>query len=327
MIIISKINGYNNKVKVILIILTYIINNRRKYILIEELKTFISVVEFKNFTKAAKYLNLSQPSVSNHIKNLERYFDTKIVDRSIKQKNIYITENGEILYKRAKEILNLLDMTMGELHNTKSNVEGHLKIGASLTIGEYILPNFLKNFCSKYPNVQIEVLIENTTSICDKLSNISLDIGLVEGTVSSPNLNQTYFYEDKMVLAMPYNIEIDEDNFSLELLKNYNWIGREKGSGTREYLDMYLNSSKIQPKNIMVFGSNYAVKEAVKNNIGITIISNLIAYPSYLNKELKILTLDNNFTRNFSYILANNITHSKASDLFIKELKDFVLTL
>ncbi|WP_334291546.1 helix-turn-helix domain-containing protein, partial [Terrisporobacter othiniensis] len=91
MIIISKINGYNNRVKVILIILTYIINNRRKYILIEELKTFISVVEFKNFTKAAKYLNLSQPSVSNHIKNLERYFDTKIIDRSIKQKNIYIT--------------------------------------------------------------------------------------------------------------------------------------------------------------------------------------------------------------------------------------------
>ena len=127
MIIISKINGYNNRVKVILIILTYIINNRRKYILIEELKTFISVVEFKNFTKAAKYLNLSQPSVSNHIKNLERYFDTKIIDRSIKQKNIYITENGEILYKRAKEILNLLDMTMGELHNTKSNVEGHFE--------------------------------------------------------------------------------------------------------------------------------------------------------------------------------------------------------
>ena len=81
MIIISKINGYNNRVKVILIILTYIINNRRKYILIEELKTFISVVEFKNFTKAAKYLNLSQPSVSNHIKNLERYFDTKIIDK------------------------------------------------------------------------------------------------------------------------------------------------------------------------------------------------------------------------------------------------------
>ncbi|WMT79989.1 LysR substrate-binding domain-containing protein [Terrisporobacter mayombei] len=112
--------------------------------------------------------------------------------------------------------MNLLDITTDELHNTTQNVEGHLIIGASLPIGEYILPNSLKEFCSKYPNIQIEVLIENTKSICDKLSNISLDIGLVEGMVSSPNLNQTYFYEDKMVLALPYNSDIDEDNFSLD---------------------------------------------------------------------------------------------------------------
>lgn len=296
--------------------------------MIEELKTFISVVEFKNFTKAAKFLNLSQPSVSNHIKNLERYFNTKIIDRSIKQKSIYITESGEILYKRAKEILSLLDMTKDELHNTSETVEGHLSIGASLTIGEYILPTFLKDFCSKYPNIQIEVLIENTKSICDKLSNISLDIGLIEGTLSSPNLTQTYFYEDKMVLAVPYDEEVDNsENFSLDKLKNHTWVGREKGSGTREYLDMFLNNNRIQPKNLMVFGSNYAVKEAVKNNIGITILSNLIAYPSFLNKELKIITLDSNFSRNFSYILADNITHSKANELFIRELKNFVSTL
>ena len=96
--------------------------------MIEELKTFISVVEFKNFTKAAKYLNLSQPSVSNHKKIRKGILIQKLLIGSISI-NIYITENGEILYKRAKEILNLLDMTMDELHNTRSNVEGHLKIG------------------------------------------------------------------------------------------------------------------------------------------------------------------------------------------------------
>ena len=84
--------------------------------MIEELQTFISVVEFNNFTKAAKHLNLSQPSVSNHIKSLERYFNTKLIDRSIKQKKIFLTENGEILYKRAKEIVTLLNITMNELH-------------------------------------------------------------------------------------------------------------------------------------------------------------------------------------------------------------------
>ncbi len=295
--------------------------------MIEELKTFISVVEFKNFTKAAHHLNLSQPSVSNHIKSLERYFDTKIIDRSIKQKKIFITESGEILYRRSKEILNLLNLTMDELHNNSDNIEGSLKIGASFTIGEYILPEFLRVFAKKHPNIQVEILIENTKSICDKLSKVTLDIGLVEGTVSSRNLTQSYFYEDKLVVAVPSDMNIDENNFNLTDLENCNWIGRENGSGTREYLDIFLNNSKIQPKNIMVFGSNYAVKEAVRNNLGVTIMSSLIAYPSFKNNELKILPLDSSFTRNFSYILPNNITHPRASDLFISELKNFVSKL
>ena len=295
--------------------------------MIEELKSFISVVEFKNFTKAANYLNLSQPSVSNHIKSLERYFNTKLIDRSIKQKKIFITDSGELLYKRAKEILNLLNMTIEELHNTDENINGHLRIGASLTIGEYILPNFLKSFSNKYPNIEIEILIENTASICDKLSKVSLDIGLIEGSISKHNLNQTYFYEDNMVLAIPNEVKFNSDKFDLENLTDCVWIGREKGSGTREYLDMFLNSYKINPKNLIVFGSNYAVKEAVRNNLGITVISNLVASPAYENNELKIIPLDNRFARNFSYILANNITPSKITNLFIMNLKEFVQKL
>ena len=74
----------------------------------DELKTFIAVVEFKNFTRAGEYLNLSQPSVSTHIKNLENYFNVTLINRSIKQKTIHITESGYKLYEHAKEILNLL---------------------------------------------------------------------------------------------------------------------------------------------------------------------------------------------------------------------------
>lgn len=74
----------------------------------EELKIFIAVVEYKNFTKAGEALNLSQPSVSSHIKNLERYFGVTLIDRSVKRKTIFITESGYKLYERAKEIVNLL---------------------------------------------------------------------------------------------------------------------------------------------------------------------------------------------------------------------------
>lgn len=295
--------------------------------MIEELKTFIAVVEFKNFTKAAHYLNLSQPSVSNHIKSLERYFNVTIIDRSIKQKKIYITQSGNILYKKAKEIIQLLDLTKDELNNTTDSIKGHLRIGASLTIGEYILPRFLSKFTVQYPDIEIEVFIENSSSICNRVSNISLDIGFIEGSHAEQNLLQEFFYEDKMVIALPYDTYINEDNFSLDMLRDITWIGREKGSGTREYLDLFLYNNKISPKNLIVFGSNYAVKEAVKNNIGVTLMSNLIASSAYESKDLLFIPVEDNFTRNFSYVVPNNITLSRATQVFINELKKYTTSM
>lgn len=292
--------------------------------MIEELKTFITVVEFKNFTKAAHHLNLSQPSVSNHIKNLENYFNTTIIDRSIKQKKIYITENGNILYRRAKEIIQVLDLTKDELLNNSKNLVGSIKVGASLTIGEYILPKFLSYFYDKYPDVRVEVLIENSNSIYKKLCNIELDIGFLEGTYSSSALIQNSFFEDKMVLVFPCSKVPSEFNLSLESLSSYNWILRENGSGTREIVDIFLNKNNISPKNILVFGSNYAVKEAVKNNLGITLMSNLIATHAYKDKELFIYPIDYNFAHNFSYVIPKNITLSKATQVFIDELKEYI---
>lgn len=141
--------------------------------MVEELKTFISVDDYKNFTKAAEYLNLSQPSVSTHIKNLENIFGVTLINRSIKQKTISITESGYTLYKRAKEIISLLDVTFIDVKNLSSSVKGSLKIGASLTIGEYILPKFLAIFSKKYPDVDIEVIIENTALISSELKKFN----------------------------------------------------------------------------------------------------------------------------------------------------------
>ena len=291
--------------------------------MLEELKTFIAVVEYKNFTKAARSLNLSQPSVSMHIKNLENLFGVILIDRSIKQKTIFITESGNILYKRAKEVINLLNLTYQEVNHISDNIKGHLKVGASLTIGEYILPKFLSIFSEKYPDIEVEVFIENTSNVCSKLSNLVLDLGLIEGTISSSKFNQGYFFEDKMVLAFPYKSDFTEENFSFNSIQNQNWVSRESGSGTRESLNMFLSRNEIIPKHIMVFGSNFAVKEAVKNNLGITLISNLIASPAHLNKELSVINLDDNYNRHFSYILPKNITFSKVSEIFIDELIEY----
>ena len=291
--------------------------------MIDELKTFIAVVDFKNFTRAGESINLSQPSVSTHIKNLESYFNTQLINRSIKQKNIVITESGYLLYKKAKEILHMIDSTKTELRSLDGHVKGHLRIGASLTIGEYLLPKFLAKFSSKYPDIEFELIIENTHNICSKIKNFTLDIGLIEGTTPSSDFNQNYFLEDKMVIACSKNSDILNGTFSIDKLQNKNWIVREEGSGTRDYINMFLTTNKIVPNNLMVLGSNYAIKEAVKNNLGITIISNYVTAPAVENNELETIELEKSYTRPFSYILPKNINTSHITNLFIKELVEY----
>ena len=291
--------------------------------MIEEFKTFIAVVDFKNFTKAAEYLNLSQPSVSTHIKNLEIIFGVTLINRSVKHKTISITESGYTLYKRAKEIINLLDITFLDVQTLSNSIKGSIKIGASLTIGEHILPKFLAYFSNKYPDVDIEVIIENTSLISTELKKLKLDIGLIEGSTSSALFKQEYFLEDEMVLAIPYNSDLKDKELNLDNLQNRMWIAREEGSGTREYLDLFFVQHKIVPKNIIVLGSNLAVKEAVRNNLGLTITSKHVVLESEARNELSYIELNKNFIRSFSYIYPKELKLSKAANIFLEELKAY----
>ncbi|MGL6107524.1 LysR substrate-binding domain-containing protein [Romboutsia sp.] len=287
--------------------------------MLEELKTFIAVVEYNNFTKAGEHLNLSQPTVSNHIKNLENYFEVTLINRSVKQKTIVITDSGYTLYKKAKEIINLFELTVMEVRNTSDSMKGSLKIGATFTIGEYILPKFLAIFSMKYPDIDVEIFIDNTLSVSSRLKDLTLDIGLIEGIAFSSNFTQKYFLQDKMVLTLPYKSYLNESNFSLKKLQNQKWIVREEGSGTREFTDMFLSNNEIIPKNIMVLASNHAIKEAIKNNLGISILSNLIVSENDKSNDLSVIELGPSYIRHFSYILPKNINSSKSTQVFLDE--------
>lgn len=295
--------------------------------MIDELKTFVAVVEFNNFTKAAEAINLSQPSVSLHIKHLEEYFNTNLIQRSIKQKKIFITDAGNLLYKRSKEIIKILEDTKEDLLEQGGIVKGRLRIGASFTIGEYFLPNFLGQFHKEYPELELEVIIENTQKICEKVKTFQIDLALVEGTVPSSDFVINNFYKDKMVIAKPYDNQSLHGKSSIKYLENQTWITRESGSGTREYLDQFLLINKINPKHIIVLGSNYAVKEAVRNNLGITFISSLVTDAPLKNNEISILETSEAYTRNFSYISLKGIVPSRGTLLFTDMLKSYIESL
>lgn len=290
--------------------------------MIEELKTFIEVVECKNFTKTAKKINLSQPSVSVHIKRLENYFDTILINRSNKTRNIEITQAGYIVYDNSKKIINMIRETEERVLECKGITGGNLIIGASETIGNYLLPKLLAEFTKDYPNVHIEVIIENTSSICKKLNNLEIDIGLIEGIDTHFDFIREDFYEDRLVLVVSKEFDMDEKPY-LKNLQNKIWISREDGSGTQEYLKLFLNSKNIHPKNIIVFSSNYSVKEAVKNNMGVTIISEYVVKDALKLGELSILPIEVDYNRKFSYILQKDKERSNIVDKFLERLKNY----
>ena len=152
---------------------------------------------------------------------------------------------------------------------------------------------------------------------------MKLDIGLIEGSASSALFMQEYFLEDEMVLVIPYNSDLKDQKLNLANLQNRRWIAREEGSGTREYLDLFFTQHKIIPKSMMVLGSNLAVKEAVRNNLGLTITSKHVILESEARNELSYINLNKDFTRSFSYIYPKELTLSKAANIFLEELKSY----
>lgn len=289
--------------------------------MIEELKTFIAVVECNNFTKAGELIKLSQPSVSLHVKNLEEYFKTILIDRSIKQKKIHITKEGKLLYEKAKNIINIIDETKEELSGHKNGMNGILNIGCSFTLGEYFILQFLGKFREKYEDIELHITIENTENICKKVENYELDLGLIEGTVNKSKFSYKSFYRDNMVLAVSEKNVIYKNKFNVEDFENEMWIAREKGSGTREYLDFFLVRNKINPKNIIVLGSNFAIKEMVKNNLGITFISDLVLKEELKNETIMLVNTAQEYTRDFAYIYPKGSKLSKLSKGFLDMLE------
>ena len=291
--------------------------------MLEELKTFIQVVKYRNFTKAAKKVNLSQPTVSLHIKRLEQYFDTTLITRSSKSKEVLITKQGEFLYEKGQDLIAQIDLLKGELLQIDDKAKKKILVGASKTIGDYFLPQIIGDFSNKYPDIQLEVFIENTAHICDMMNEGEIQVGLIEGIDPYYDFDREYFYQDRMVVAVSNKSPLATMDVSIDDLNNQIWISREEGYGTQEYLKLFLNMHNITPKNVIVFNSNYAVKEAVKNGIGITIISECVVSHAAFDKELNILPLELLPKRKYSYILPKD----KEVDLdiltFINMLKDY----
>ncbi|RBW69014.1 LysR family transcriptional regulator [Bacillus taeanensis] len=287
---------------------------------IDALKVFIAVAELKNFSRAAEQLNFSQPSISLQIRNLEKEFQEQLVYRS--PKHVELTKAGKILYRNARDIISLYNDTITSIDQLKNIVSGSLKIGASYTIGEYVLPKVLAQFAADYPEIDIEVKIENTDDVTEEVRHTQLDMGLIEGSISYDDIVVQPFMEDEMVLiTAPSHPLAKKQIIDPKELHNQVWIMRETGSGTRAYSDLLIKEWNLPVSRSFIFSSSQGIKEAVINGLGIAILSHLIVAKELERGELVAVTIKKNrFVRQLSIIHPPKRSFSKAEEVFLEKL-------
>lgn len=281
-----------------------------------ELLIFIAVAEEKNIFRAAEVLNLPQPDLSRHIQALEEYYGAVLFEKS--GKGVELTPAGSALYTHAREILDLHRASRKAVADIVELVTGKLTIGASLTIGEYILPRMLAAFSQRYPKVNYSVIIGNTEFIHERALEGSIDFGLVEGHIEDKQLEVKEFLKDEMVLIVSKQHFLAKKKYVIrEDLEAVTFVMREEGSGTRLALEEVLKEISLKPEKIITLGSTQAIKEAVEAGLGISFLSKWA-----LRKELQLGTLkavrvkDLNITRGFYLIRHKERLESKACSEF-----------
>lgn len=289
--------------------------------IVDPLKTFVTVAEQKNFSRAAEELYLSQPSVSLQIRNLENELGAKLINRS--PKHLELTQSGEILYSLAKQILLLYDRAKQEINQLTNTVTGSLKVGASYTIGEYILPFALTEFAAQYPNVDIEASIANTVEITQAVRSNHLDLALIEGEVQHADLEIQALMEDEIILVVPNQHPLARlPIVTADQLQDQVWILRESGSGTRAFSDKLIRDWNIHVKKSHIFGSSQAVKQAVMAGLGIALVSSWIVRKELKANELTAIRIKGKrLIRSFSTIRPKNHEMSMAMSVFLENLR------
>lgn len=283
------------------------------------LKIFQRVIEHNNFSKAAEVLNLSQPTVSSHIKDLEQHFDIKLIDRL--DKKALPTKAGELLYYYAGRMATLYDETEAAMSEFHGKIKGRLVIGGSTIPAGYILPKIIGGFMETYPEVHISLIVENTKKIIADILSNSLEIGVVGAKSRDQRLVQKELINEEMRVVIPGGHKWSgKTSIGIKALTGEPFITREAGSGTWISIQKRLAGQGLDSKELNIvaeLGSTEAVVQGIKNHIGISILSPVAVADDLSAGILKALMIDGiNLERKFYLTQSKNRSASPLGKAF-----------
>jgi DNA-binding transcriptional LysR family regulator len=286
------------------------------------LKVFYTVANRLSFTKAATELFITQPAISKHIQELEEYYKIKLFERN--GPKISLTNAGKVLLQHTKNIFEIyreIDFDMSALINQQL---GTLRLGASTTISQYIIPPILARFHQKLQDIKVSLLNGNTAQIENALINKEIEIGIVEGQSKNTSIRYIDFLKDELVLVCnSKNPLIQKEKINHEDLKQLSFIMREQGSGTLEVIEYALKPLGITLLQLdveMQLGSTESIKSYLMNSNCVAFISIHAIEKELKNNELIVLDVDDLIIERFFYIITLHGKADALSELFIKNI-------
>ncbi|MBF2051647.1 MAG: LysR family transcriptional regulator [Elainella sp. C42_A2020_010] len=258
---------------------------------LEQLRIFLAVVEHLHFTRAAEELYITQPAVSAAIQSLEKEYSLKLFHRV--GRRVEITDAGKLLRTEAQKILDQVELTKRGLQELTSLQRGELRIGSSLTIGNYWLPERISEFKQQYPGITVNCILANAEEICEGTASGLFDLGLVTGEVKLALrhcLEQQAVDSDRLQIivgkAHPW---YQQGAVRLTDLLQTAWVMREPGSGTQQMFEQALQNWGINSAElnvVLVLNTSEMIKAVVENGVGAAAISEMM-----IQKELQLATL------------------------------------
>jgi DNA-binding transcriptional LysR family regulator len=288
------------------------------------LQVFHAVAKHLSFTKAAEALFMTQPAVTFQIRQLEEHFNTRLFDRA--HGRIALTPAGVLALDYAERILALSAELDTRLKEMSGQVAGPLLIGASTTIAEFLLPQVLGEFKTRYPAVVPRLFVANSEAVQGRIAERSLDLGFIEGDSHLPSLVTDVCCDDELrVVCAPSHPLAKLKSVAPKALMEHAYVSREPGSGTREVIDNYLQKAGVQPDSLQVvmeLGSPEALKGLVATGLGFTIMSRAIAALEVKLGRLVQIPLSPPLLRHLSVVYPKERFHSRLVNGFVQFAKE-----
>ncbi len=267
---------------------------------LRQMAIFVEVARQESVSRAAEALSLSQSATSTALGELERLYDTQLFDRL--GKTLRLNELGQSLLPQAVELIERAEAIETVLEGRAGF--GRLRIGATLTIGNYLATLIVADYLTRHPESSAQLQVHNTATIIDQIARYDLDLGLIEGHCQHPDLVVEPWLEDELVVfCAPTHALAGKGTATLAELAHEHWIVREPGSGTRETLDQALRHHHAGLKVRLELEHTEAIKRAVEFGLGIGCISRLALREAFRRGSLvPIETPELDLLRHFQFL-------------------------